>query len=237
MGDLYTLGNRARGKRKSVLVRVLFLMLAVSLAMLLVFNRLLYPGIASLASAAAQDRVRACIASAYLAQTADDALAYDDLIAIRYHTDGSVSSVSCHMAKLNRARNEMLLSVLKDLSSKEEMKVALPLGSVLGGELFSGQGPSVEVELILGQNTRAYMESEFTAVGINQTLHRILFTVSVNITVLAPTRPIHIEVVTQYCVAETIIVGKVPDAYTEIDRLTDDITEEELNDLYDFGAS
>jgi hypothetical protein len=39
-----------------------------------------------------------------------------------------------------------------------------------------------------------------------------------------------------YCVAETLIVGEVPDALTQINRLTEEISEEEIDDVNDFGA-
>lgn len=216
--------------------RLAILLLIVSLPLYAIYNFQLYPGISQLASAAAKNRIEGIIASAFADGLAADAERYDDLVSIVFRTDGSVASVTCHTPRLNRARNELLLSVLEALSAENGIEVGLPVGNLLGGEAFSGRGPEIPIRILLAQGARAHMESDFRTEGINQTLYRVLFSVTVDLTILTPSRHIETRVTQTYCVAETLIVGEVPDALTQINRLTGEITEEEIDDVNDFGA-
>lgn len=228
--------GRSGSRRRFSGGRILLFSVAVLVALLCIFNFQLYPGIAALASAAARNRVQLQMAEAFSEKMAAGSGAYDELVTVQYRQDGVVSSLKCDMPGLNAARNELFLCILRGLASQDALTVSLPLGNLLGGELFSGRGPALEVRVLLAQGAHAYMASEFRTVGINQTLHRVLFTVTVSLTVMTPSHPIEMEVTQSYCVAETVIVGEVPDAYTEIHRMTDDITEQEIDDIYDFGA-
>lgn len=234
MNRVYSLrGRRTRsGRRHPLLVLSLLL-----LALLLVFNFQLHPSLAAMATAAAERRAVSLVAAAFSAEIAEESVGYGELIAIAYRDGGYVASVSLNTARLNAVRNRLLLAVTERLSDTEVLTVRLPLGTVLGGDLFSGRGPDLEMRVLLAQGSVAYMESEFYDVGINQSLHRVLFTVELHLTVMLPTKPVTLTLKERFPVAETVIVGEVPDAYTAIDRLTDAVTEEDINDIYDFGAA
>ena len=60
--------------------------------------------------------------------------------------------------------------------------------------------------------------SSFSEAGVNQTLHRIELELTVPMTLLLPGGPVETESVTRLCVAETVIVGRVPDAYLQMER-------------------
>jgi hypothetical protein len=122
------------------------------------------------------------------------------------------------------------------VSAENGIEVSLPIGNLLGGEAFSGRGPEIPIRILLAPGARAHMESDFRTEGINQTLYRVLFSVTVDLTILTPSRPIETRVTQTYCVSETLIVGEVPDALTQINRLTQDVSEEEIDDVNDFGA-
>ncbi len=216
--------------------RLLGLALCVALAFLLIFNLQLYPGVAALARAEASNRAAKIMTEAFSAALAAEGETYADLVAISYRADGVVSSLSLHMANLNATRNRLLLAVLAAMREDGALSVGIPLGNLFGGELFSGKGPTISVRVLLAQDARAHMESEFKSAGINQTLHRVLFTVGMTLTVMMPSKAIELSVEQRYPVAETIIVGEVPDAFTQINRLTDDVTEEDIDDVNDFGA-
>jgi len=233
MNRVYSLSGRRSVRRRR---HPFFFLLLVLLSLLLIFNFQLYPTLSTVASAKARNEASTLIATAFSVGLAEEELSYDRLIDIRYRTDGIVSSMSCNMPLLGSLRNRLLLAVLEGLQSSDTATVRLPLGTLLGGDAFSGQGPFIEVGVLLARGATAYMESEFREVGINQSLHRILFTVEIDLVIMLPSRPLTLHVRESYPVAETVILGEVPDAYTEIDRLTDAVTEEDINDIYDFGA-
>ena len=232
MNTTYTLrGGRSRRAKKHPF---LFLV-AVLLALFLIFNFQFYPVLAATASAAVRNSTEALLARAVLTEMENTDISYDKLITLRYRSDGVLSTLSCDMPRLNSLRNSLMIAVLSELSN-ETLSISLPLGSIIGGDLFSGVGPNISAHVFLASGGRARMDSEFLETGINQTLHRVLFTVEVDVTVMLPTRPLTLHVLATYPIAETVIVGEVPDAYTKIHRLTDDITEQEIDDIYDFGA-
>jgi hypothetical protein len=65
--------------------------------------------------------------------------------------------------------------------------------------------------------TRLYQQ--FTEAGINQTLHRIMLEVDFQVATVFPGYVVATDTTSSYPVAETVIVGKVPDAYLQIGAL------------------
>ena len=116
------------------------------------------------------------------------------------------------------------------------MTVAIPIASLIGINFFPSR-PTINVNLRLSESINAYFLSNFEEQGINQTRHSILFHLTLEVLVLVPSHTKRITVSREFPFAETVIVGDVPDAYTKISRLTDDITETEIDDIYDFGAA
>lgn len=240
--SLYGRGKK-RGGHRSVraiprpsLFRFLAFFVVLCLLFLLFFNCGLYPGVSALALAAAKNEATGIVAHAFSENMAAAGESYEDLVTLHFREDGGISGMSCHMPALNSARNTLLAAVLLRISEERVLSVGIPLGNLLGGELFSGRGPEIPVRILLARSASAHMESEFRSAGINQTMHRILFTVTVTLTVLTPSHPTEIVLQQSFPVAETVIVGDVPDAFTQINRLTDTITEQDIDDIFDFGA-
>ncbi len=238
MPRIFTLTARRRGRLAlsgDRFFRVLVFSVAVLILLFLIFNLQIYPGASALAVAAANSRAEALIATAFATQMQSDTALYDGLVTLYERADGSISGLRCDTPRLNRARNQLFLSVLEGLRAEDALTVDLPLGNLLGGEAFSGRGPTLPVRVLLAGTASAHMASEFTSSGINQTLHRVLFTVTVKMTVMLPSHPVDTTVTHSFCVAETLIVGEVPDTFIDINRLTDDINEGEIDDIFDYG--
>ena len=60
------------------------------------------------------------------------------------------------------------------------------------------------------------ISNEFTSAGINQTLLRIMMSVTGTVTVVMAGYSATSEVTTDFCIVETIIVGAVPQGFTEV---------------------
>lgn len=70
-------------------------------------------------------------------------------------------------------------------------------------------------------SAHAVFQSQFSDAGINQTRHQILLEVTVSVDILLPGGDLPAEISAQVPVAETIIVGSVPDTYVELPTLQD----------------
>jgi sporulation protein YunB len=87
------------------------------------------------------------------------------------------------------------------------------VGEVLGGVLFSGRGPGIPVKIHAVTDVRTQLKNNFEAAGINQTLHKISLEITAEIDILIPGETLRATVVTEVAVAETIVVGAVPNVY------------------------
>ena len=79
-------------------------------------------------------------------------------------------------------------------------------------------GPKLDVEVQFGGCAVTDIISEFKSAGINQTCHRILVNVSVNIYVYEFGKNLTDTVECECCIAETVIVGAVPEAYVDFNK-------------------
>ena len=163
--------------------------------------------------------------------------AYRDLVTLSFKDGGEVAAVTTNMPLLLSLQNDVCQTVFASYASLSSLSLSVPFLWLFGLDFLSSVGPSTQIEVIPARFLHTYYTSEFEEAGINQTRHRIVFHVEGTFTLLFPQGKEKLTVLESYCLTETLIVGKVPDAYTEINRLTDDIVESEIDDLYDFGAS
>ena len=133
-------------------------------------------------------------------------------------------------------RASILKEALKTLEYKKTHNVTIPIGSLIG-ELSSGKGPSIPITIILTDALQCSVVTDFYEAGINQTLHTISLKLKVSCKALIPTGSCTFDVTAECPIGQTVLIGDVPEAFTKINRLTDDITETEIDDIYDFGAS
>lgn len=162
---------------------------------------------------------------------------YRDFVTLTFKDGGEVAAMTTDMVLLLSLQNAICSEIFLSYKSVGQLSLSVPLLWLFGIDFLAKDGPSASIKVIPTRFLHTYYTSEFEEAGINQTRHRIVFHVEGSFDLLFPQRKECVTVAESYCVAETVIVGKVPDAYTEIHRLTDDIVESEIDDIYDFGAS
>ena len=165
----------------------------------------------------------------------DSAQMYE-YIKITYSEDGKVSSVSADTNAVNITRAAIAKLMLSKLKSGDISTVKIPVGCLFGNELAYAKGPRFTFKCQSSNSFLSKVDSEFESRGINQTLHSLYLVFSVTITVSFPNKNVAVPVECRYPLSEILIVGDVPEAYTEIHRQFDDITESEIDDINDFGA-
>ena len=93
--------------------------------------------------------------------------------------------------------------------------IGIPLGSLFLPEFLSGKGPSIPVHILSIRNSDAVFLSDLTQAGINQTLHKLIMEVSVDVSVLILGQTGSFTITSEVVVAETVIVGQVPDTFLQ----------------------
>ncbi|MBQ2719271.1 MAG: sporulation protein YunB [Clostridia bacterium] len=213
----------------------LYVLLFLLLLLVLVLNLQFFPLLAALAEVEAVNTVEGLLAKVIVREMQKAPATYSDVVTLTYKSDGSVASLSADTAKLLLMQATLLLALLEAINAEGELIAEVPFSSLLGLNFLSSR-PSVTVPLRREHDLNGHFTSQFEERGINQTRHAIQFCVSLTVLVLVPSSTQRVRIEKSFPLAETVIVGNVPDAYTSISRLTSDITEEEIDDIYDFGA-
>lgn len=136
----------------------------------------------------------------------------DSLSEIHRDLDGKILSMSTNTKELAVFRaqlTEALTEETKDL----RVQLQIPLGSVIGGSIFSGKGIPIKLYVVSAGGLLVDTESQFESAGLNQTCHRIYVTVSIDLTILYHGHTETVNVSTKVLASETVIVGEVPAAY------------------------
>ena len=148
----------------------------------------------------------------------EDDIKYADLMEVKTDDSGNITMIQANTITINKIASKIAKAAQESIGEIGSLGVNVPAGSILGGQLFAGKGPLIHISVIPAGSVSTQFISEFTSAGINQTRHRIILELSTKMKVVAPIGSSNIEAVTQIPVAETIIVGKVPDSYVNVDE-------------------
>lgn len=162
----------------------------------------------------------------------DGEILYNDLIAMEKGEGGAITALHSNMAQFNRLQSAITQDVLTRLDQVSDTDLTIPAGTLTGSAFLAGRGPELTVKMQSVGSCSAHFENEFDQAGINQTTHRILLYVDVSMSILLPGFRTDTEVSNSFSVAETVIVGAVPDSYTYFDSgnpIQEDAYEYSLN--------
>lgn len=136
----------------------------------------------------------------------------ESLTEILRDTDGKILSMSTDtkgLAAFRACLTETLTEEMEDF----RVQLKIPLGSVMGGGIFSGRGVPLKLYVIGAGGLFVDTESQFESAGLNQTCHRVYVSVSIELTILYHGHTETVTVSTNVLASETVIVGEVPEAY------------------------
>lgn len=176
-------------------------------------------------AAAARYQVRSQVTAAVEQWAARDlqerGVDYSDFVTITRNEAGEITALSADMARLNLLRAELSAHLLERLEDSQ-LELTIPVGSLLPIEPTWARGPELHLRALALGTASAEFESEFTSAGINQTRHRLWLELSVPVTVLLPGGGEELTVDSRLCVAETVIVGQVPQTWFQTGGLPAD---------------
>ncbi len=161
-------------------------------------------------------------------ELSESGVSYADLVTVETSESGEVRALVCDVVRINQLKSRVSERVQNNLAV-DVIRVPIPLGNLFSGDLLSGRGPIINLRLIPYGSVIVNISNEFTSAGINQTLHRILMNVTTGVSIMMPVSSVSATVDTTICVAETVIVGRVPEYYTNITDMPDDVADNILN--------
>ena len=148
-------------------------------------------------------------------QIANGNIAYDRLVFFEKDLDGRITALKTNMSEVNRLKTDVLNIINDEILALDASSIGIPLGSLFLPEVLSGKGPAIPVHILSIRNSDAAFVSHFEQAGINQTLHKLTMVVSIDVSVLALAETTSFTMESEVVVAETVIVGDVPQTYLQ----------------------
>ena len=167
-----------------------------------------------LAASVVSNRVNQIVSDSVNEAIKKGAFQYDQMISFEKDNEGKITAVKSNMPEFNRLQSAILSEVLERIDDVSSRDLSIPVGSLTGSNLLAGRGPRVTVRMQSIGSSTASLENEFTSAGINQTKHQVLLNIDVYVSILLPGFTTATKISNSMVVAETIIVGTVPDTYT-----------------------
>ena len=193
----------------------LFLIILVCIACFGAFRRQYAGVIRELAYTQVKNTTSDLCNEAIARQMEEGTIAYDRIVYFEKDLDGQITALKTNIAEINRLKADLLSIINREMLALEQTDLSIPFGSFFLPEFLAGKGPAIPVRILSIRNSEADFYSEFSQAGINQTLHQVTMVVSVDVSVLVLGKAESFTVTSQVIVAQTVIVGEVPDTFLQ----------------------
>ncbi|HHW04125.1 MAG TPA: sporulation protein YunB [Thermoanaerobacterales bacterium] len=190
---------------------VLIILAFISLIVFVFIEKQLSPTIFAIAEARARILATEAINKAVNEKISSN-VQYKDLITIHKNASGQISLIQVNTIEINRLETETTLEVVKTLQDITMERIKIPLGMITGSKILANFGPTIKVSLYPVGTVYVNTIEAFEEAGINQTRHRIMLDINAEIKIVQPFLSSIMLVKTDVPIAETIIVGNVPQA-------------------------
>lgn len=204
-------------KRKFAPIVTVFLIVAVGVLLILaemrvsnVRNELMSYAARNAASAAATVGIKKSLET--------DRVRYADLIKFGRDGNGNIVSVTTDAYYLNKIGNNIGDEVDRQINEMKSYILRIPVGVLFSEQFINGRGPKVPLIFVMTGITTTDFDNEFTAAGVNQTHHRIMMNIKINTYVIHSGNVTVVPYETNVCIAESIVVGIIPQTFAEIIR-------------------
>lgn len=201
------------GKRRKTGIALIFTAVLLLVSLLLLEIRIV-PLVRNAAKIASVNLAETAINEAVQEVLSEEGITYEKIANITYNSQDEITSLSIDPVKINTLKSKISLHIAEKISGIDNEEIELPLGTILGMELFAGRGPKLKFYTSLSGNAITDFSSKFESAGINQTRHQIMINVTSDIYIISSKGSAgKVTVSTSICAAETLIVGEVPQFY------------------------
>ena len=138
---------------------------------------------------------------------------YDELFTVEKDNEGNITMIKSNIISINEIISDVAVRIQNSINDRGKEDIKIAIGSFTGSKLISGRGPGVPIRISSIGNVETDLRSEFSAQGINQTLHRVYLQVDCEVSILTPYNTISEKIFNQVLLIENVIVGKIPSAY------------------------
>lgn len=201
------------GKLMRKIIRTLIVFLGLMLGVLIWFRFRHYDTIMALAQTEVVNATSDLINDAIDRQIELGNIQYDRIVYFEKDLNGRITALKTNISEVNRLKTDILNLINDEILAMDSSRLGIPLGNFVLPEVLSGKGPGIPIEILSIRNSDAAFSSQFSEAGINQTLQQLNMDVSVDVTILVLGAAESFTVTSQVVVAETVIVGDVPQTF------------------------
>ena len=214
--------EKKKMSRARKIIRMAVILALVGAALFLSLEKNLEAVILDLAHARAE-----AIAVEYINEAVQavirEGVTYGDMMTVQTDAQGRVTLIQANAARMNELATATALRAQERLESVEAQSVDIPLGAALGIPFFSAMGPKVQVRILPVSAVTAAFSTEFESAGLNQSRHKIYLSLETTVRLVIPTGARQAQVSSQVLIAESIIVGEVPQSYVNVPEMDDSL--------------
>lgn len=203
-----------RRKRKFTGYRIIAVMTVFLVILLTVFSVWIDKAVRPVASVQAEHlsllETNQAVEEAVSCYVSEENYSYSDFVTVKYDSSGRVSAVEAKTQNINKVQSEIALEINSRLE-KSAGYASVPVGSLTGSYVLAGKGFKIRLRICPARKAGVKLRSEFTSAGNNQTCHRITAEVTAEIKSSLPIYNFETETNFEFLLAESIIVGEVPE--------------------------
>lgn len=174
----------------------------------------LTPVVKALAVAEAKNAAAGAVSSVITELMSDGEMDLSGLVRLEKDEAGRITALTSDMARINMLRSEVTRRVIERAGGSAMTEISVPLGNLFGDGILSGRGPRIPIMAMSVSSVETDFINHFKSAGINQTRHRIVAAVEMSMDIITPSGSVHTTVSTHMTVADTVIVGQVPESFT-----------------------
>lgn len=201
----------------------------LALVALTAFDLYIKPTLVRLISYQCQLAAERIISNAVFGHVGDELNSYNDIVSFTFDNNGRISALNTDQNKINSLKSLINESINNEIDSISDETVGISIGSLSGISYFYGMGKELQFHVEPKGKADTKLVSKFKSAGINQTIHSIVLEVSVALTPVIAGFGEEVKVDTNLIISQTVLIGEVPDSYSNII-----LDEEYYSELADF---
>jgi len=209
--------NIIKNKHIKVKLMIFFIFIASSFILFLyTFDKIASPTIAVVGDAQMRAKSIEIINRAIIDEYSKE-FKYNEVIQTEKDKDGNIVMLSADTLKMNKIACDVSLKAQEDLSKLGSIGIKIPMGYIFRNNILAGFGPNITIRMQPYGSIETKYSSTFDSAGINQTRHKIYVELTTTIRVILPLKIDNLEIKNEVPIAETIIIGKIPQTNMSLD--------------------
>ena len=192
--------------------RIAVLAIILTAAAFIYVDLRLRPAVITVAQYHIQSLINKAVNNAIISVMDKTQYSYDDLVEINRNSADEIVSVNYNSLHINKLRSELIKVSIEETQKIPVSYVYIPIGNITSIDILQNKGPKLKFTVTPSSYVEAEVESVFQNTGINQINHQIFINVKVTANALIPNYSTSVYSENKVCVAETVIIGKVPDS-------------------------